>query len=506
MKKVQKQSAIKNLADKFKKVGLAILQNSKVSAEAGYSVAKASFETDIGKAIDRHKSEGSFFKNQDRVYFYKHISDRVKDELEKIRATENFRIVIFIDDLDRCTPERALDILESIKTFFDIEGIIFVIGIDPSTIDPIIKTKYGDDSKINGMKYLQKIVQLPYPIPLWNPPRLSDTITRMIKETRLPENVIDTVLKPKMQELIIKATELNPRDVKRFINSIVISQEIYGQKIDDIEKIIVIQAFYFHGDKWLEFLKLLIPYKQRIEFGMHFFLWLKQESTTISNLYDLNKSLQDLLSLNKSQRKDIVRGEGKTGLEYLYESLTNKSLLDIYKKLIDIGDDDLFAFLRVSIETLLKIDKIERYLRVLDPIGTIGKADLEIDIHKRNLDLSGGKLHGAKLSKADLYAADLSEADLAGADLSNADLYGADLSKAYLFDANLVHANLSKANLSKAYLVHANLSEADLSEADLSKADLSEADLSEANLSEADLSKANLSKADLVDANLSNAD
>ena len=126
------------------------------------------------------------------------------------------------------------------------------------------------------MKYLQKIVQLPYSIPLWNPPRLFDTITRMIMETRLPKNVIDRLLDTKIQELIIKATEFNPRDVKRFINSIVISQEIYGQKIEDIEKIITIQAFYFHGDKWLEFLKLLIPYKQRIEFGMHFILWLEK--------------------------------------------------------------------------------------------------------------------------------------------------------------------------------------------------------------------------------------
>ena len=125
------------MANKFKKVGLAILENSTVNAEAGYSARKASFETDIGKAIDHYKSEGSFFKDQDRVYFYKHISDHVKDELENIRAkkeTENLRMVIFIDDLDRCTPERALEILESVKTFFDIEGIIFVIGIDPSTI------------------------------------------------------------------------------------------------------------------------------------------------------------------------------------------------------------------------------------------------------------------------------------------------------------------------------------------------------------------------------------
>jgi predicted KAP-like P-loop ATPase len=264
-KQYPRKAAIKKLVKKFKKVGKAILDNSKVSAEAAYSGAKASFETDIGKVIDDIKSRGFFFKtSKDKIPLHIHISDHVKEELQHVRdETKNFKMVIFIDDLDRCTPERALEILESIKTFFDIDGIIFVIGMDPSTIDPIIKTKYGEKSRIDGMKYLQKIVQLPYTIPFWNPERLSDTITSMIKLTHLPENVIERVLDSKIEELIIKATELSPRDVKRFINSIVISQEIYGQKINDIEKIIVIQAFYFHGDRWIQFLKMLIPYEQR---------------------------------------------------------------------------------------------------------------------------------------------------------------------------------------------------------------------------------------------------
>ena len=68
----------------------------------------------------------------------------------------DFRLVIFVDDLDRCTPEKALELLESIKTFFDIEGIIYVIGMDPATIDPIMRTKYGENSKIDGLDYLTK--------------------------------------------------------------------------------------------------------------------------------------------------------------------------------------------------------------------------------------------------------------------------------------------------------------------------------------------------------------
>jgi uncharacterized protein YjbI with pentapeptide repeats len=543
-----KKGDLKNLAKKFKKMGEAILENSKANAEAGSSGAKASIETDIGKAMDHYKSGGFFFRtkaDQSRVYFHKHISDRVKAELERIRkkeATENLKIVIFVDDLDRCTPERALEILESIKTFFDIKGIIFVIGIDPSTIDPIIRTKYGKDSKIDGMKYLQKIVQLPYPMPLWNPPRLSDTITSMIKETNLPKNVIDKVLEPDIQDLIIKATELNPRDVKRFVNSIVISHELYGHHVDDIEKIVAIQAFYFHGDKWIEFLKLLIPYEQRVVFLMHFIMWLEKEPEDISNLYDL----KNILLENKALEKD----------DYLYKSLANKSLLEIYKRLVELDDKELFTFLTVSKKTLLKVDKIEKYLEVSDPFGMAKRTEKFLDIdsgkqlnllrnrgvtefneyRKRVLhlpfveltgsdlrdfrlsrsllfranlnraNLAGANLAGANLSGANLNGANLSEARLYGATLVGADLIGAELPRADLSEAHLSEADLSTANLSEADLTIANLSGANLYGATLVGADLSEADLSKANFVEANLSKADLSKANLVGADLSRAD
>jgi uncharacterized protein YjbI with pentapeptide repeats len=496
------------------------------SVNLNASLSGVGANLDVDKLTDILGSEGSVTLDGKEVYYRKqHLTDYLEEYVKEFRdGVSTRRIIIFVDDLDRCLPEKALELLESIKAFFDVEGIIYVIGMDPMCIDSIINVKYGKESKIDGIKYLQKVVQLPYTIPLWNPPSLSNTITSMIKQTHLPKNVIEKVLDTKMLDLIIKATELNPRDVKRFINSIVISHEIYGQKINDIEKIIVIQAFYFHGDKWIEFLKLLIPYKQRIEFGTHFILWLEKESTTISNLYDLNKFLQD----DKNREKD----------DYVYKSLADKSLLDIYKKLIDIDDNNLFTFLRVSIETLLRIDKIERYLRVLDPIGTTSEAEkfLDIDNEKQlellrnrqvtefnkyveqgirihlpfeklaECDLQDFRLNDSMLFKTILYGANLSGANLSGANLSGANLRGANLSRANLIGTNLVGTNLVGTNLHEADLTFAELSGAFLSGANLSGADLHEADFHEADFYDAKLSGANLHEADFHDANLSKAD
>ncbi len=41
------------------------------------------------------------------------------------------RLVVFVDDLDRCLPEKAVEVLEAVKLFLDVEGFIFVMGVGP---------------------------------------------------------------------------------------------------------------------------------------------------------------------------------------------------------------------------------------------------------------------------------------------------------------------------------------------------------------------------------------
>jgi len=53
------------------------------------------------------------------------------------------RIVVFVDDLDRCLPEGALQVLESMKLFFDLSGFIFVAGLDQRVVEWLIDTRYG---------------------------------------------------------------------------------------------------------------------------------------------------------------------------------------------------------------------------------------------------------------------------------------------------------------------------------------------------------------------------
>ena len=540
---IKKKSVLGLLEQKSIKVLDAFVRNTNLSVGGGLSGMTTGASLNINEFMNDYKSEGSFMMGQERVRFYEHITDHIKAELQKIRPSKkdddmiasdkmmqnerdkiDFRLVIFIDDLDRCSPDRSMEILESIKTFFDIEGIIYVIGVDPKSINSIIRTKYGNDSKIDGMHYLQKIVQLSFHIPLWSSDNLVRIIQNSVNKAILSETDSQQILKYK--ELIIKATQSNPRDIKRFINSIILAREFYYRDIDlidDIDKIIAIQAFYFHGTGWVEFLKSIIPYRQRVDFLVHFILLIELKQQEIAGLKDLTNTIEE----------NFQHSKGKVGiLSNLSEIYYNNKLVyTTYNKIIEIGDDNLFIFLKIAFKPLLIIDDIEKYLRIVDTAGlTMNKSDTieinskkqleylrnkkikefndyrkddKIKIHLPYADLSGLKLnHRVNLNQsllfyANLTRADLSEANLSEANLSEANLSEANLSEANLSEAKLIEVNLSGADLHKAKLVEANLSEAKLIEVNLSGADLHKAKLVEANLSEAKLIEVNLSGADL---------
>jgi KAP family P-loop domain len=66
---------------------------------------------------------------------------------------------------------------DSIKTFFDIEGIVYVIGMDSGSINSIIKEKYGEGSDVKkAWITCKKIVQLPFKVPIWKEKDISNLL------------------------------------------------------------------------------------------------------------------------------------------------------------------------------------------------------------------------------------------------------------------------------------------------------------------------------------------
>ncbi|WP_304190382.1 P-loop NTPase fold protein [Lentibacter algarum] len=68
------------------------------------------------------------------------------------------RLVIVVDELDRCRPDYALSLLEIIKHFFNVRGITFILGVNQRALQNQVKARYGEGT--DAALYLQKFVQV----------------------------------------------------------------------------------------------------------------------------------------------------------------------------------------------------------------------------------------------------------------------------------------------------------------------------------------------------------
>lgn len=86
--------------------------------------------------------------------------------LEKfVKQSENQKPLVFIvDELDRCRPTYAVEVLEQIKHFFSVSGIVFVLSIDKKQLSSAVKGFYGSDH-IDSNEYLRRFIDLEYSIP-----------------------------------------------------------------------------------------------------------------------------------------------------------------------------------------------------------------------------------------------------------------------------------------------------------------------------------------------------
>ena len=75
------------------------------------------------------------------------------------------RLVFLIDELDRCSPDNVVRLLESIKNFLRTEHTCFVIGMDRRIVAQGVSARYGNLDGLDGDNYLNKIVQFSYELP-----------------------------------------------------------------------------------------------------------------------------------------------------------------------------------------------------------------------------------------------------------------------------------------------------------------------------------------------------
>lgn len=200
------------------------------------------------------------------------------------------KLVVFIDDLDRCLPEKAIQVLEGIKLFLGVPGTVFVLGVDVTALAHAVEVHYAGTvpSAMNGGRYLEKIVQFPFHLPSMR----SDEVTT----TRLIDQLCTTPDDQGWLRIGVEGFAANPRAVKRFALLYRSRLEVMGGPANlHLAKLVVLQEH----PQWRDLIEIVLEYTV---------------SSPRALLRDGPLALLERASRDGGQREDLLNAADRGGL------------------------------------------------------------------------------------------------------------------------------------------------------------------------------------------------
>lgn len=209
-----------------------------------------------------------------------------REEFEELLGSDGLnhisRVIVLVDDLDRCLPDTVVETLEAIRLFLSAKGMSFVIAADEDRVADAIQQRLGtstpDDSEAESPAklYLHKIVQTTIPLPGLSrfdthaylflllahskvEPEDHDTLVASCAELRRTSGSLDDVNIPDgvdLAEELAVASRLtpilyekfrgNPRRIKRFLNDLNVRQSVAQRRgialpADAVAKLMVLE-------------------------------------------------------------------------------------------------------------------------------------------------------------------------------------------------------------------------------------------------------------------------
>jgi predicted KAP-like P-loop ATPase len=231
---------------------------------------------------------------EDHTKMMDKIKENIKDEMNEnnirndikefrkqfddlLEETKIDKLIIFIDELDRCSPDTILSTLEAIRLFLFTGNTVFIIGADERQIAYAVKNKFkeikGQEIDI-GKEYLEKLIQYPIRIPRLNSKEMEFYMICLLLQKKLDTDkfaeLIDYLNKQKREkfldfdvdyELLMNfdkdianntrdeisiAKQLspilsaglngNPRQCKRFLNSLSMREKMASFRNVDLDR------------------------------------------------------------------------------------------------------------------------------------------------------------------------------------------------------------------------------------------------------------------------------
>lgn len=240
--------ALYESVDKFKiikggiKFGIDMAISGGLSAIADLTIREVSQK--VKKTVEGIDEESVIQAIKDKLD-YKEFREDIREFREKfaelVKEAGIKKLVIFVDELDRCNPTTILDTLEAMRLFLFNGNVSFVIGADERHVTYAIRSKFTDIEGINmdiGKEYQEKLIQYPIRIPCMNKDETEFYIMCLLAENELNATEFNGVLnylqakrKENPLEFVITMEtlkEYNDSIATRLNESLILSKQLSG--------------------------------------------------------------------------------------------------------------------------------------------------------------------------------------------------------------------------------------------------------------------------------------
>ncbi len=173
------------------------------------------------------KDKLSEIGKQDSAKALEELRDKIREAVNaKLKSSGKDRVVVFVDDLDRLAPEKAVELLEVLKVFMNVPNCVFVLAVDYGVVTQGLEKKFGSAGHSKSKSFFDKIIQLPFAIPIaqYN---ISRYIQNLLSNMSIvcSEEEINTY-----REIVDCSIGCNPRSMKRLFNSFILLNTVAGKK------------------------------------------------------------------------------------------------------------------------------------------------------------------------------------------------------------------------------------------------------------------------------------
>ncbi|MCY3628040.1 MAG: P-loop NTPase fold protein [Gammaproteobacteria bacterium] len=160
---------------------------------------------------------------------------KFRSAFEDLISTDNNKRIIFVvDELDRCRPDYALEVLEVIKHFFSVSRVHFVLGVNLKALEDMVSARYG--AKDYATEYLEKFIQIKLTLPEeiskdgGSRRNVLEYLDHLCQEMKVPDH-IDEWLKSRIN-LVSRANSISLRQIEHIVSAVTLASPESRRIID----------------------------------------------------------------------------------------------------------------------------------------------------------------------------------------------------------------------------------------------------------------------------------